>query len=76
MPTQFDEYERHAHQLERIAGSLERNGEQYAALERAGWALGFVTMRYHREFQRFLEELERGELSPEAEAHLKKLGLD
>jgi phosphoglycolate phosphatase-like HAD superfamily hydrolase len=75
MPTQFDEYEKHAQQLEQVAETLDKKGAEYAALERAGWALAFVTMRHHREFQNFLDEQRRGKLSPQELAHLNKLGL-
>jgi hypothetical protein len=75
MPTHFDDYEKHAQWLEKIANTLETNSPEFAALERAGWALAFVTMRHHHEFQAFLEEKDRGELTPDQLAHLKKLGL-
>jgi hypothetical protein len=32
-------------------------------------------MRHHHEFQAFLEEKDRGELTADQQAHLKKLGL-
>lgn len=75
MPTHFDDYEKHAQQLEKIANTLETNSPEFVALERAGWALAFVTMRHHHEFQAFLEEKDRGELTGDQLAHLKKLGL-
>lgn len=72
---QFKEYEEHAKQLERVAVTLDQNSAEYAALERAGWALAFVTMRHHREFHEFLEKQKRGALTSQELAHLKKLGL-
>ncbi|MGO8985339.1 MAG: hypothetical protein ACLQFM_11175 [Terriglobales bacterium] len=75
MPTHFDDYEKHAQRLEKIANNLETDSPEFAALERAGWALAFVTMRHHREFQTFLEEKDRGELTADQTAHLRKLGL-
>jgi hypothetical protein len=56
MPTHFDDYEKHAQRLEKIANTLETNSPEFVALERAGWALAFVTMRHHREFQRSLRK--------------------
>jgi hypothetical protein len=56
MPTHFDAYEKHAQWLEKIANTLETNSPEFVALERAGWALAFVTMRHHHEFRAFLEE--------------------
>jgi hypothetical protein len=75
MATHFDGYEKHAQWLEKIANTLETDSPEFVALERAGWALAFVTMRHHREFQTFLEEKDRGELTADQLAHLKKLGL-
>lgn len=75
MPTHFPDYEKHAQWLEKITNTLEPNSPEFAALERAGWALAFVTMRHHREFQAFLEEKDRGELTSDQQAHLRKLGL-
>jgi hypothetical protein len=75
MLTHFDDYEKHAQWLEKIANTLETNSPEFVALERAGWALAFVTMRHHHEFQAFLEEKDRGELTADQLAHLKKLGL-
>jgi hypothetical protein len=75
MPTHFDDYEKHAPWLEKIAKTLETNSPEFAALECAGWALACVTMRHHHEFQAFLEEKDRGELTADQVAHLKKLGL-
>lgn len=74
MHTYFDDYEKHAQWLEKIANTLETNSAEFVALERAGWALAFVTMRHHHEFQAFLEEKDRGELTDQ-QAHLKKLDL-
>ena len=42
MPTHFDDYEKHAQRLEKIANNLETDSPEFAALERAGWALAFV----------------------------------
>lgn len=75
MPTHFDDYEKHAQWLEKIANTLEPNSPEFVALERAGWALAFLTMRHYNEFQTFLEEKDRGELTADQLAHLKKLGL-
>jgi len=75
MPTHFDDYEKHAQWLEKIANTLETNSPEFVALERAGWALAFVAMRHHYEFQTFLEEKDRGQLTADQLAHLKKPGL-
>jgi hypothetical protein len=75
MPTQFDEYEKYAQRLAQIAETLDKKSEHHAALERAGWALAFVTMCHHAEFQDFVDQQRRSELSPQELAHLKKLGL-
>ena len=75
MPTQFNDYEKHAQQLAQMAETLDKKGAEYAALERAGWALAFVTIYHHPEFQKFLDEQKRGKLSPQELAHLNKLGL-
>ena len=74
MPTQFGEYEQHARQLEQIAETLDKKSRQYAALERAGWALAFATMHHHSEFQQFLRNHTGEELSLEQKAELKKFG--
>lgn len=75
MATQFDEYEKQARQLEQIAKTLTRGSAKYAALKRAAWALGFVTMFHHREFQKFLNDQRSRELSPSEQKHVSKLGL-
>ena len=75
MAMQFDDYEKHAQRLEQMAETVDKKGAEYAALERAGWALAFVTIYHHREFQKFLDEQKRGTLSPQELAHLNKLGL-
>jgi len=75
MPTQFDQYEKDAQRLAQIAETLDKKSEHYAALERAGWALAFVTMRHYTEFQDFVDQQKRSELSAQELAHLKKLGL-
>ncbi len=76
MAIRFDEYEKCAQNLERLSQTLDKKSSEYAALERAGWALAFVTMYHHDEFQRFLDEKERGELTPEQLAFLKKCRLE
>ena len=75
MLTHFDEYEKHTQRLEQIAETLDKKGAEYAALERAGWALAFVTIHHHSEFQNFLDEQRQRKLSPQELAHLNKLGL-
>ncbi len=76
MATHFDEYERYAKNLEQIARRLDKSGPQHAALERAGWALAFVTMYHHKGFQDFLNRKDKGELTADQRAHLKKCGLE
>ena len=76
MGTHFDEYEKCAQNLERISQTLDKKSSEHAALERAGWALAFVTLYHHDEFQRFLDQEKRGELTPEQLAFLKKCGLE
>lgn len=56
MAAHFDEYEKKARQLEQIAKSLSKKSAKYAALERAAWALAFVTMHHHSELQQFLSD--------------------
>jgi hypothetical protein len=67
--------EKHERWLEKIANTLATNGPAFVALERAGWALALVTMRRRHEFPTFLEERDRGELTADQLAQLKKLGL-
>jgi hypothetical protein len=43
---------------------------------RGTWALAFVTMQHHSEFQKFLSDHQRRELSPSEEKQLSKLGLE
>jgi hypothetical protein len=74
MATRFDTYEKYAKQLENIAKTLDENGAQHAALERAGWALAFATMHHHEEFEQFLTA-HRGDLTEDQIEHLKELGL-
>jgi len=76
MPTQFHDYEEHAQRLAQIADTLDKKSEQYAALERAGWALAFATIHHNDEFQDFIEKQRRSELTAQELAHLKKLGLE
>jgi len=75
MTKPFDDYAAHARHLELIAETLDKGSPEYLALERAGWALAFAIMHHQREFQEFLDELQRGELSPDQQGHLRKLGL-
>jgi hypothetical protein len=75
MATHFDEYEKHARRLEQIAGTVGKKTAKYASLERAGWALAFVTMHHHSEFQEFLGKHKRGQLSRQQLKHLNGLGL-
>ncbi len=51
-------------------------GTEFSALERAGWALAFVAVYHRKQFEQFLAEKDKGELSPEQLAHLKKVGLE
>jgi hypothetical protein len=76
MATHFDEYEKQARQLEQIAKTLSKKSAKYAALKRAAWALAFVTMERHREFEQFLSDQESRQLSPSQQRHLSKLGLE
>ena len=76
MATHFDQYERQARHLEQIAKTLSKRGAKHAALKRAAWALGFVTMKHHSEFEKFLRDQQSRELSPSEEKHLKNLGLE
>ena len=76
MATHFDEYEKHARQLEQIGKALSKKSAKYAALKRAAWALAFVTMQHHSEFRQFLTDQKSRELSPSERKHLSKLGLD
>jgi len=76
MASCFDEYENYANSLEQIAANLDARGLQHVALERAGWALAFVTMYHHQEFEDFLRQKDKGELTAEQRAWLKKCGLD
>jgi hypothetical protein len=56
MAIHFDKYEKQARQLEQIAKTLSKKSAKYAALKRTAWALAFVTMRHHGEFQTRLPE--------------------
>jgi hypothetical protein len=76
MATHFDDYEKQARQLEKIAKTLSKKSAKYAALKRAAWALAFVTMERNREFQQFLSDQESRQLSPSQQRHLSKLGLE
>lgn len=75
MATHFDEYEKQARQLKSIAKTLSKRSAKYVALKRAAWALAFVTMQHHPEFQKFLSDQQNRELSPGEQEHLIKLGL-
>jgi hypothetical protein len=75
MATHFVEYEKQARSLKRIAGSLGKKSAKYRALVRAAWALGFVTMYHHSEFEKFLDDQKWRELSPQELEHLSMLGL-
>jgi hypothetical protein len=57
MPIHFDDYEKHAQRLEKVANILKTDSPEFVALERAGWALAFVTMRHHPEFQTFRKRI-------------------
>ncbi len=76
MATHFDEYEKQVRHLEQIAKTLSKRSAKHAALKRAAWALGFVTMKHHGEFEKFLSDQQSRELSPSEQKHLKKLGLE
>ena len=76
MATHFDEYEKHARQLEKIGTTLSTKSAKYAALKRAAWALAFVTMQHHSEFRQFLTDQKSRELLPSQQKHLSKLGLE
>jgi hypothetical protein len=75
MATHFDDYEKQARHLEQIAKTLSKKSVKYSALKRAAWALAFVTMKHHREFEKFLHDQQHRELSVSEEKHLMKLGL-
>ena len=75
MATHFDEYEKQARHLEQIAKTLSKKSVKYASLKRAAWALAFVTMEHHSQFEKFLYDQKHRELSPGEEEHLRKLGL-
>jgi hypothetical protein len=76
MATHFDEYEKQARLLERVAKTLSNQSPEHAALKRDAWALAFVTMEHHSEFEKFLTDQSRRELSPSEEQHLRKLVLE
>jgi len=76
MATHFDEYEKQARQLEQIAKTLSKRSARYAALKRAAWALGFVTMQHHSEFQKFLKDQQARELSSSEQKYLSRLSLE
>lgn len=76
MATHFDEYEKHARQLEQISKALSKKSAKYAALKQAAWALAFVTMHHHSEFQNFLRDQQIRELSPREHKHLSEFGLE
>jgi hypothetical protein len=76
MAKHFEEYERQARKLESIAKTLSKKSAKYSALERAAWALAFVTMHHHAEFQKFLSDQQTRELSSSELEHLRKLGLE
>jgi hypothetical protein len=76
MATYFEEYEKQARKLEQIAGTLGKKSAKYRALERAGWALAFVTMHHRAEFETFLDDHKRRQLSPQELERLKKLGIE
>jgi hypothetical protein len=76
MATQFDEYEKQARQLEQIAKTLSKKSAKYSALKRVAWALAFVTIQHHNEFQEFLSDQQSRELSPSEQKQLSKLGLE
>jgi hypothetical protein len=62
--------------LEQIAKTLSKRSAKHAVLKRAAWALAFVTMKHHSEFEKFLSDQQSRELSPSEQKHLKKLGLE
>jgi hypothetical protein len=74
--THFDHYEGQARKLEQIAATLDKGSSAHAALERAGWALAFVTIYHHEQFEQFLADMKKGELSSEQVAFLRKCGLE
>jgi hypothetical protein len=76
MTKRFDEYEKHAKQLEKISKTLSKKSMKYVALKRAAFALGFVTMNHHAEFEKFLSDQLSRTLSADEERHLRDLGLE
>jgi hypothetical protein len=76
MATHFDEYEKQARQLEQIAKTLSPKSAKYSALKRAAWALAFVTMQHHSEFQKLLSDQQNRVLSLNEQKYLTKLGLE
>jgi hypothetical protein len=75
MATHFDEYEKQARLLEQIAKTLSKKSVKYVALKRAAWALAYVTMEHHRDFEKFLHDQQHRELSVSEEERLRKSGL-
>jgi len=70
--THIDEREKQARQLEQTAKTLSKKSAKYAALTRAAWALAFVTMQHHSEFQKFLSDHQSRELSPSEQKHFSR----
>jgi hypothetical protein len=73
--TRFDEFERHATTLRQIADHYASGSDEKEAIRLAAFALMFVTMDCHEQFERFVEEASNG-LTEEQRSRLQRMGID
>jgi len=57
MYNDFEEYEKKASILEKIAKNYPSNSEEYDLLKRAGFALFFSTVEHKEEFEKFMQNI-------------------
>jgi hypothetical protein len=69
-------YERQAAILEGIAKQYAETTAEHSAIRQAAIALWYALSRPQSDFLDYLEKWNRGELTPQQEAHLRSMGID
>jgi len=69
-------YERHAAILENVAKQYPETSSEFVAVRQAAIALFYALSQPHDDFLEYLEKWDKGNLTPQQEAHLRSMGID
>lgn len=69
-------YERQAVILEKVASHYAEGSDEHEAVRQAAIALWYALTQQKGDFLTYLENWNKGDLTPEQEAHLRSMGID